>query len=134
MGLAESKIQDDIFIKLNRSSTARLFRNNIGQGYVGKTTRIDKGFVTLQNFRPIRYGVCNPGGSDLIGFTSVEITKDMVGKKVAVFTAIETKTKKGKATQDQANFINVVRHFGGFAGVARSYDDAVGIINPIAFI
>jgi hypothetical protein len=78
---------------------ARVFRNNIG------TLRDQYGrFVT--------FGVCNPGGSDLIGWTTVN--------GIAVFTAIEVKTDSGKLTPEQVNFIDVVRQSGGIAGVARS--------------
>lgn len=88
-----------------------MFRNNQGQ------------FQTPDG-RWIRYGVCNPGGSDLIGWTPVIVTPDMVGKPVAVFTAVENKTSSGKATSAQANFIEQVRKAGGIAGVCRSGDDA----------
>jgi hypothetical protein len=77
--------------------------------------------------RPVQYGVCNPGGSDLIGWTPVCITPDMVGKTVAVFTAVEVKTPTGKPTEHQLNFITQVLRAGGFAGIARSPGDAVAI-------
>ena len=81
--------------------------------------------------RLIRFGVANPGGSDLIGWRSVTVTPDMVGSKVAIFLAIEVKGERGKATDAQANFIARVRADGGLAGVARCLDDALGIIEPI---
>lgn len=92
-----------------------MFRNNVGQ------------FTDPKTNRPIRYGVCNPGGSDLIGFTTTEITPDMVGKIVAVFTAVEVKTGTGRASEHQLNFIAQVLRAGGFAGIARSPGDAVAI-------
>ena len=81
--------------------------------------------------RLIRFGVANPGGSDLIGWRSVTVTPDMVGSKVAVFLAIEVKGERGRATDAQKNFIARVRADGGLAGVARSIDDALGIIEPL---
>ena len=88
----------------------RLFRNNCG------TLKDERG-----NF--IRYGVCNPGGSDCIGYTCVKITPEMVGKRIAVFTAIEAKTGRTTTTTEQAQFISAVWHAGGIALIAR--EDAV---------
>src|ERR1035437_3571828 len=76
----------------------------------------------------VRYGVGQPGGSDLIGLTPLTITQEMVGSIVAVFTAIEVKTKTGKISADQNNFINVILSHGGIAGVARSAAEAKKLI------
>ena len=78
---------------------------------------------------PIKFGVGNPGGSDLIGITPVTITPDMVGQTVGVFTALEIKTPKGRATPEQIRFIEAVRKHGGIAGIARSVEDALSLIN-----
>lgn len=91
-----------------------MFRNNVG-AYRDETGRV------------IRYGVGNPGGSDLIGWTPITITSDMVGRTVAVFTAVEVKTPKGKPTEAQVNFLQQVTKSGGIAGIARSPDDALGL-------
>jgi len=51
------------------------------------------------------------GGSDSIGWTSVVVTPDMVGKRVAIFTAHELKSderKKSKSLAAQENFIRRV--------------------------
>lgn len=79
--------------------------------------------------RWVNYGIPGPGGSDLIGLHSLTITPDMVGKRVAVFTAIEVKSDTGKATADQLAFIEFVQAMGGIAGVARSADEALSIIS-----
>jgi hypothetical protein len=55
----------------------------------------------------------------------------MIGQKLAVFLAIEVKGEKCKATDHQRNFIARVRADGGLAGVARTVDDALGIIKPL---
>jgi len=94
----------------------RLFRNNCGA-------------LKDADGRLIRFGVANPGGSDLIGWRSLTVTPDMVGRKLAVFLAIEVKGERGKATDHHRNFITRVRADGGLAGVARSIDDALGIID-----
>lgn len=92
-----------------------MHRNNIGAYFDPKTQRM------------IQYGVCNPGGSDLIGWTTVEVTPEMVGTRLAVFTAVEVKAPNGRATEAQLNFISQVLKAGGFAGIARSPGEAVAI-------
>jgi hypothetical protein len=51
----------------------------------------------------------------------------MVGKTIGVFVALEVKTPKGKPTDEQINFIQRVCDLGGFAGVARSVEEALEI-------
>jgi len=123
----ESNIQNTI--RLNVPKNARLFRNNVVRGYQGKAKRHTDGTtVTIEHARIIDAGLCK-GSSDLIGFTSIEITPDMVGQKIAVFTAVEVKTKTGKPSTEQLNFIKLIRTFGGRAGIARNIEDAQKIIN-----
>ena len=111
----ETNLQQHIRLATSKAG-AKLFRNNCG-GFKDHTGRW------------ITFGVANPGGSDLIGWTPVTITPDMVGKKIAVFTAIEVKTPTGKIRPEQTNFIDRVRLDGGMAGVARSITDAIQITN-----
>ena len=96
----------------------RLFRNNCGA-------------LKDTEGRLIRYGVANPGGSDLIGWRSVTVTPDMVGQKLAIFLAIEVKGERTRVTDQQRNFIDRVKAGGGLAGVARSVEDAKAIVSPI---
>jgi hypothetical protein len=53
----------------------------------------------------------------------------MVGQKLAVFTSIEVKTSTGRLTGPQRNWMHTVQTAGGFAGVARSPEDALQIIS-----
>ena len=94
-----------------------LYKNNVGQ------MRDARGNV-------IRFGLCK-GSSDLIGWTPVTITEDMVGQTIAVFTAVEVKRDKFGpygATDEQIHFINVVNRSGGMAGVADCNKDLEQII------
>jgi hypothetical protein len=113
--VSEALIQQQVRLALSQEG-AVTFRNNVG-AYMDDNARL------------VRYGVCNPGGSDLIGWKPVTITQDMVGKKLAVFLAVEIKGPKGRVTEDQANFMRAVLNAGGIAGVARSPEDAVMLIN-----
>jgi len=89
---------------------AKIFRNQVGK-------------YKLRDGNWITYGL-GKGSSDLIGWTVVQIHPSMVGRRVAVFTAVEVKTPKGKVKQSQENFIRVVRVNGGIGFVARSVEEA----------
>jgi hypothetical protein len=95
----------------------RLFRNNTGA-------------IKDQTGRLVRFGLCK-GSSDLIGFKPVTITPDMVGRTVAIFTAIEVKTPGGKPTPEQLHFVKRVKDHGGIAGIARSVEEMLAITNPL---
>ena len=98
--MREAVIQSDIRLAL--ADRCVLFRNQTGVYRVGERT--------------MRSGL-TPGGSDLIGWTTVN--------GVAVFTAIEVKTERGRATETQRRFIDAVNGSGGIAFVARSASQAV---------
>ena len=85
----------------------------------------------------VRYGLGNVSkelnkelkSSDLVGWTSVVITPAMVGKTVAVFTAIEVKPETFKINPPyranttpwaQEKFCALVRGFGGFSAIVNS--------------
>ena len=108
----EAYVQNKIRLAVG-SGDVRLFRNNTGA------------LLDMQG-RLVKFGLCK-GSSDLIGFRSITITPDMVGQKIAVFSAIEVKDK-GKATVEQKNFINIINNAGGFAGVAKNVNDAKKIL------
>lgn len=83
---------------------ATLFRNNQG------AYKHPKGYY-------IKYGVCNPGGSDLIGWN-----------KDGLFVALEIKTPKGRATPEQLNFISQVKKAGGIAGICTCAEDVKNLL------
>jgi len=111
---------------------ARLFRQNVGQGWVGRTVKHTGDMLVLANPRPLYAGLCR-GSSDIIGWTPVVITPEMVGRTVAVFTALEVKTKGVATTKEQTSFVEVVRGSGGYAAVVRSVDDGLAAISPLPF-
>jgi hypothetical protein len=107
-----------------------LFRNNSGA-------------FTDSTGRNVRYGLANESkkkneefkSSDRIGFTEVLITPEMVGKVIAVFTAIETKRSSwtfpknlSKREIGQKNFIDFILSRGGIAGFANSVESFKKII------
>lgn len=104
-----------------------LFRFNVGTGWQGKRLYswggkpIPHTHVLLANARVFHAGP--PAGfSDLAGWTEHTVTADDVGRKLAVFTAVETKTATGRPTPAQLAFVEAVRRSGGRAAVLHEGD------------
>lgn len=134
--MSESDVLKRAMLALSAAG-ARVFRQNTGLGWIGQTKRVSRsemvkmepGDVLIKNARPLHAGLCK-GSSDIIGWTSIEINPSMVGKKVAIFTAVEAKDEiGGSLTEEQARFIDVVEQAGGIAGVARSGEEAVELLS-----
>ncbi len=124
--MIETNLVKKIMLAVSKTG-ARIFRNNTGMGYQGKTARKNN-VIIIKHPRVIHAGLCE-GSSDLIGWTPVEITEDMVGSTIAVFTALEVKTKSGRASKKQLAFIRQVKEAGGIAGIARNEKEAIKLIN-----
>lgn len=107
--------ETDVWRKLMLDASNQAYRLMRNQRYKGRS---DKGFF-------VDAGIGGDGGSDLIGYKIITITPEMVGKKVAIFTAFEAKKGKNGATEEQIKFINAIRLNGGIAGVFRSIDDVI---------
>lgn len=112
--MSEKENQNKIWIALSNAGLL-IWRNTIGM-------------VKMPNGSMIRYGLCNPGGSDLIGITPVVVTQEMVGTTIGVFTAVEVKDFGKKARPEQGNFIQAIKSKGGYAGVAVTPEEALKII------
>jgi hypothetical protein len=104
--MKEKNLQN--LLRLNLPKNVRLFRNNVGVCKTENST--------------IVYGLCT-GSSDLIGWTSIEITEEMIGKKLAIFTALEIKTETGKVSPEQKIFLENVKNAGGIAKICRKLED-----------
>lgn len=70
----------------------------------------------------LRYGL-STGSSDFIGLRSVVVSPDMVGKRIAIFCALESKADKGVVSDEQRAFIEAVTRAGGIAGIVKDVDD-----------
>lgn len=101
MAKYENDLTDDLMLEASRRG-GRLWRNNCGTAF-------------HRDGSAVQYGVANPGGSDMIGFTVVEITADMVGRQVAVFTVVEAKSPGKKPFKAQQDFLDMVERKGGIA-------------------
>lgn len=107
---------------------ARLFKNAMGLGFAGSVAEEYEDssghVVTLRGARRVKFGVCNPGGSDLIGWRPLKISSGMVGQTVAQFVAVECKTPAyNRASEEQRNFLSQVARSGGVAMIARREGD-----------
>lgn len=113
--MTEAELQSEIWRAVGALPGVRLFRNAMG-------------VATFAGGQRVKFGLANPGGSDLIGLRSVVVTRDMVGQTLAVFTAMEVKTPEGRVEPEQRNFVEFVQRFGGIAGVVRSPEDGVKLV------
>ncbi len=122
--MSESEIQQLIQIE-GPQWHCQLMRNNSGalKDQTGRVVRFGLGNVSKKHNDRIK-------SSDLIGFTVVQVTPEMVGKHVAVFTAVEVKEPGwilsgsilNKREVAQRAFMGWVTAAGGLAGFADSID------------
>jgi hypothetical protein len=112
----ETTLQQQIRLALGTQPDARLFRNQVGSLPDPRTGRL------------VTFGLAR-GSADLIGWRTVTITPDMVGQQIAVFTSIEVKTPPGRIAPAQQHWLQAVRAAGGIAGVVRSVNDAIKLID-----
>lgn len=135
---AENPTQRRIWLAMAKIRST-LFRINNGRGWISGlgpagVHKLTDGSVLIKQARPVPLGFSLTNGEpakgvcDLPGWTVVTITPEMVGKEIAVFTSIEVKGSKGKATGDQINWRNQVAAAGGIAGVANSVEEAIAIV------
>lgn len=100
-----SEKQATVNLKLSLNHSETIFRNNNG------SYKKSDGAI-------VKYGM-GAGTSDFIGWTVKTITDDMIGRSVAIFTAIEVKASDGKATTEQKKFIDLVNKSGGIAKIFK---------------
>ena len=115
MGCKERSIINDLILGCDKWS--RLFRANAGMAWTGKIIERTSEYIKIKNPR-VFHGLPK-GFSDLFGIVSVVITKDMVGKRVAIFKAVEVKTGKLQTTERQKMFGKMVEKLGGIFEVIR---------------
>jgi hypothetical protein len=115
MTQSETNIWRSIMLSLSPLGV-RLFRNQRYKGQIVQRGKISGSWADC--------GVGGDGGADLIGYTIVTITQEMVGRTIPIFTAFEVKTKKGRPTEDQLRFLQAIRMSGGIAEVVMSAEEA----------
>jgi len=78
--------------------------------------RNNSGALRDKRERPVFFG--KPGSSDILGL--------LPGGR---FICVECKSKKGKLSEKQKDFLAEVERLGGLAVVARSVDDVINGVN-----
>jgi len=106
---------------------ASVFRNNNGTAWQGgekvrvhapKAVPMYPGDLLIRKARLVRFGL-GDGSGDHIGWMPIEITQDMVGKKIAVFVSFEEKLLQGVIRDSQIKWDQAVRFAGGLSGFVR---------------
>lgn len=117
MGYAEHNIIVEYIKKAGMYS--RMFRSNSGMAWAGKIVSRDneKNTITIKNPR-VFHGMPE-GFPDTVGFQSVTVTPEMVGKRIAIFKCAEFKTGNQKLTYLQSKFKKMVDKMGGIFEVVR---------------
>jgi hypothetical protein len=127
--MAEFKFMKEVMQAFGRGAV-RLFRSNAGVAWQGKEVEHTREFLTLQNPRAIHGWPA--GTSDLVGWQSVTVTREMLGKRVAVFVAVETKSASGRLTPEQRRFLAAVSRAGGRAVSARTLAEVAAVLGEPA--
>ncbi len=137
MAKEETAIAHNIMLQTSKLG-ARLWKNTRGLFYTKfevvalivavKSGDIKRMLDAAKKLRQVKAGLLAEGAADLIGFRPVIVTPEMVGSTIAVFSVVEVKTETGAASPEQRDFIDFVLKSGGFAGVARSPDEAKKIL------
>jgi hypothetical protein len=100
----ESAVQKRVQVTAT-SCGARLLRNNVGA-------------LPNENGRLVRFGLAE-GSADLIGWCSVVIGPEHIGRKLAVFLSVETKRPAGRTAkarlEKQKNWRDAINAAGGIA-------------------
>ena len=108
MGFKEKNLINEFLSNLPENM--RMFRTNSGMAWAGKAVK--KGDITLIKNARVFWGMPE-GWPDLTGWTEIEITPDMIGQKIAVFTAVEAKTGSLKLSEKQNRFKDLILKMGG---------------------
>lgn len=106
----ERLVQTAIMNVVGRRRGVRLFRNAQFEGDV-----ID---IRTGERRHIKAGL-GTGTPDLVGWQSITVTPEMVGRQLAVFVGIEVKGAHGRPSKEQLAFLEILNRHGGVGVLAR---------------
>ena len=120
--MSESQIMREGWAEMVKAG-GKLWRNNVGQGIVGKSRWVGR-TAMVENASRVQYGLC-VGSPDLVGHLSTVITHDMVGKRIAIAVYAEAKTPEGRIRPEQEGFLETAKADGAISFVFRSAAEAV---------
>lgn len=107
--MKETNILQAIRMACSRGAV-RLFRNQVGTYKLADGRCVSSGLAV--------------GSADLIGWRTIEVTPDMIGRRIAVFASVEVKAESGKVRPEQKAWSDAVIDAGGIAGIVRSVEEA----------
>lgn len=117
----EHTIQNEIRLAVSsRLPNVRLFRANVGDGWVGVVAGKNAKEMLLTNYRRFSTGLPK-GTPDLIGFREN-------ADGVAQFAFIEVKRPGGRVRPEQKHMIEFLLNHGAVGGIAHSAEEAVEIL------
>ena len=79
-------------------------------------------FVVIENPRFCEFGLY-VGSGDLIGWQETIVTPEMVGKKIAIFTSEEIKSKNDRMSKEQEFWHSAVKNAGGNSNIVKEQKD-----------
>lgn len=117
---SEKTIQSEILLDIGALPWLRVWRNNTGQAWTGNkveraggpmTVRMFPGDVLIRKAHPISFGLA--GSADILG----------IERNQGKFVAIEVKTPKGRQSEKQKKFQNMIESMNGIYILARNTED-----------
>lgn len=114
----ESKVQREAMLAISQRPDALIWRQQSGY------------FRALDEPRRIvKVGVA--GVSDSMAVVSVEVTPEMVGKRIGVAVGVEFKTEKGKQSEAQKRWQAALEKRGGIYRIIRSEEEAKTLVDEV---
>lgn len=141
LAMASDKVQPPSLTRIPPAPKKRVKTDAVSEADVNKDIRQwalaqpnvvlwrnNRGVVETQGGGRITYGVGANGACDWLGYKTITVTPEMVGKRVAVFLAVESKRPGVKARPNQVDFMLDVARAGGISGVASSTEELETIL------
>lgn len=129
MAHEESILKYNINEEFGLSPVLTLFNNPRGVAWFGKVQRSEQpGTIVLLGPRRVECGLVN-GAADEIGYLSYVIKPEDVGKTVAIWVSVETKSQWGNLTKAQRIHLRNVNRAGGIAGCVKSVAEVHAMVD-----
>lgn len=114
--MREQEIQNQIRLAISQEQAGVAFRSNVGQAWTGESYQRMGSDVLIHQARPFLTGLPK-GFSDLFG---------VIQGGRAFF--LEVKTPKGRASEEQEHFLEVMEGWGALSGIVRSPEEALRLL------
>jgi hypothetical protein len=90
----------------------------------GVLRRNRRGLVDLASGGKMPIGLSEPLILDEVGYLTITVTPELIGRRIAVLMVIEDKTETGVVAEHQQACIETLRDAGAIAGVSRGPEDS----------